>query len=129
MDKNTQIFLMRQRAAKLIFDVLTERKRVLDAIKAFPDVKDDKSLEASWCALMHYESDEELRKKDPLYAQMQFDSLESIAFCLEKGKDLPVNVISDYLNFYQHAPVSKKHGLFDLWGIFSQNVTIFDKKH
>jgi len=119
----------RKRASELIFAVLTEKINVLSALKKFPPADGDKSIEAAWHALMHYEADEDIRKKDIDYAQVQDDCLESIAFSLQKGKDLPANIISAYTSFYKDTPAMKKHGLFDCWGIFSKYLNVSSKKN
>lgn len=49
---------------------------------------------------MHYESDEALRKKDPLYHDTQDDFLVETAETLLKGDPLPVNIIKEYKDFY-----------------------------
>ena len=119
----------RKRASELIFGVLTEKINVLSALKEFPQSDGDKSLEAAWHALMHYEADEDIRKKDAEYAHVQDDCLESIASDLAKGQNLPINIISTYTNFYKDTPAAKKHGLFDCWGIFGKYLNVSPKKN
>lgn len=128
MEQTDIVFGRRKRASDLIFAVLTEKISVLVAIRSFPPVENDKSLEAAWHALMHYEADEDIRKIDREYTKMQDDFLEYLAFELAKGKDLPVNIIADYTNFYKETPTAKKHGLADLWGIFDKKLNIEENK-
>ena len=54
--------------------------------------------------------------------------MEFIAFELAKGRDLPVNIIADYTNFYKDVPAAKKHGISDLWGIFDKKLNVEENK-
>ena len=128
MDSIEVIIGRRKRASDLIFAVLTEKINVLSALKNFPESGGDKSLEAAWHALMHYEADEDIRRRDNEYAKVQEDCLESIAFSLAKGRDLPVNIISAYTSFYKDTPAAKKHGFFDCWGIFNKYLNVASKE-
>lgn len=85
---------------RLIYEVLTERRNVREAIKLFPDV-DNKSIECAYHALVHYAADEEMRYLDIEYKEAQDDYLEYIAETLSAGKDLPRNIIADYEPYYR----------------------------
>ena len=125
MYKTEEVVLgRRKRVSDLIFAVLTEKIRVLDALKSYPQYEDDKSLEAMWHALVHYDADEDIRKRDFEYAKVQDDFLEFAAFKLAKGQDLPANIIANYTNFYTDTLAVKKHGIKDFWGIFSRYLNI-----
>ena len=65
----------------------------------------DDSLQCAWHALIHFEADEDFRKKDAEYAQEQDNFLETMAFMLQKGESLPKNTIEEYNKYYE--PVIK----------------------
>lgn len=85
---------------RLIFAVLTERKKVRDAIKLFPETK-DKNIECAYHALVHYAADEEMRYMDIEYREAQDEYLEFMAQTLSEGKDLPKNIIEEYKPYYK----------------------------
>lgn len=95
MDKKSRVFV-----SDLLFSVLTEKISVLEAVSHFPKNTNDKSLDIAFHALMHYEADEDLRKKDALYKQEQDDYLEILAQTLKTGDDLPQNIIDEYEKLY-----------------------------
>ena len=84
---------------------------VRQAIFEYPKDPTDESLIAAYHALIHYEADEDLRAKDSLYKEEQDDYLEFLAFTLEKGEDLPENIIENYKKYYDTAPVLHKKGI------------------
>ena len=90
----------RKFVGRLIFEVLTERKNVREAIKLFPDSK-DKNIECAYHALVHYSADEEMRYKDIEYREAQDDYLEFLAQTLSEGKPLPKNIIDEYKPYYK----------------------------
>lgn|SRR5574344_264901 len=89
--------------ASLIRFVLIGELCVREAIKQFPKDIEDTSIEAAYHALIHYEADEDLRKRDKLYCDEQNDYLEMIANTLEKGENLPHNIIANYRKYYKSA--------------------------
>ena len=91
--------------ADLIRQVLISRMCVREAILNFPRNTDDKSIHAAYHALVHYEADEDLRKRDTLYKEEQDDYLEFISYILEKGEDLPENIINNYEKYYVCANI------------------------
>ncbi len=100
--KNAEnIIETRRQTAKLIVDVILNKITVLDALKNFPKDSTDPSVKTCFHILVHYESDEELRKKDPLYKETQDDFLVETAETLLKGDPLPVNIIKEYKDFYK----------------------------
>ena len=101
MQKNADnIIETRRKTAKLIIDVVLNKITVLNALKNFPKDSDDPSVLTCFHILVHYEADEELRKKDPLYKETQDEFMVETAETLIKGDPLPVNVISEYKNYY-----------------------------
>ena len=91
--------------ADLIRQVLISRMCVREAILNFPRDTDDKSIHAAYHALVHYEADADLRKRDTLYKEEQDDYLEFISYILEKGEDLPENIINNYEKYYVCANI------------------------
>ena len=101
MQKNADnIIETRRKTAKLIIDVVLNKITVLNALKNFPKDSDDPSVLTCFHILVHYEADEELRKKDSLYKETQDEFMVETAETLIKGDPLPVNVISEYKNYY-----------------------------
>ena len=99
--KNAEnIIEIRRQTAKLIVDVILNKITVLDALKKFPKDSIDPSVKTCFHILVHYESDDELRKKDPLNKETQDDFLVETAEMLLKGDPLPVNIIKEYKDFY-----------------------------
>ena len=91
--------------AELIFKVLAGKICVREALEQFPCEIEDNSLQCAWHALVHFEADEDFRKKDIEYAQEQDNYLESLAIMLQNGESLPKNVIEEYNKYYD--PVIK----------------------
>ncbi len=91
--------------ANLIRQVLIYNICVREAILRFPKDTDDKSIHAAYHALVHFEADEDLRKRDELYKEEQDDYLEFISNVLEKGEDLPENIIRNYEKYYEYANI------------------------
>ena len=73
------VFEDRRFVAALIRQVLISRLCVREAILNFPKDTEDKSIQAAFHALVHYEADEDLRARDELYREEQDDYLEFIS--------------------------------------------------
>lgn len=99
------MFQDKQKVAKLLRDVRLGNIPVREALLAFPTNSNDKSIVASYHALVHYEADEDLRKQDELYAEEQDDYLEFISYIMERGDDLPDNIIKSYEKYYKEANI------------------------
>ncbi len=95
----------RARVASLVRFVLIGELCVREAILKFPPDTEDASIDAAYHALVHYEADEDLRKRDLLYKEEQDDYLEMIANTLEKGDDLPQNIIAAYKKYYTETSI------------------------
>ena len=78
---------------------------VREALLRFPKDVDDKSIISAWHALSHYEADEDLRRRDELYKEEQDDYIEFISYILDKGEDLPDNIIRSYGHYYKDANI------------------------
>lgn len=99
------VFEDRVYVAGLIRQVLISRLCVREAILNFPRDTEDKSIQAAFHALVHYEADEDLRARDNLYKEEQDDYLEFISYVLERGEDLPENIIENYEKYYACANI------------------------
>jgi len=122
-----EIIKNRKFVSELIFQVLTERKTVREALSQYPsfECESDRSLEAAWHAIVHFEADEDIRAKDIEYAEAQNEYLEFIAFTLQKGNELPQNIIDEYRDYYGETLVSKKeHKPKDWWEMLLKPLNI-----
>lgn len=90
----------RRKVAKLLVDVMLGKMTVLSALKSFPNNSPDASVNVCFHILVHYESDEDIRKKDALYKETQDDFIVETAETLAKGESLPVNIINEYKDYY-----------------------------
>ena len=96
MTKKLRVFVSR-----LIKQVLMGRMTVSAALKAFPNnYAVDETLDAVFHALVHYEADEDLRRRDLLYREEQDEYLHYLAEVLERGEDIAVNIIGEYKKYY-----------------------------
>lgn len=102
-------FNKREYVALLIRKVLIGAITVGEAVKNFPFDSGDKSLEAAYHAIVHYEADEDLRRRDILYREEQDDYLEMISQTLEKGESLPDNIIRNYEKYYSEKSIPHSH--------------------
>ena len=91
--------------ADLIRQVLISRMCVREAVLNFPRDTDDKSIHAVYHALVHYEADEDLRRRDVVYREEQDDYLEFLADLMERGEDIPENIIQNYENYHACANI------------------------
>jgi len=111
-----EIDYYRKKAGELIKCVLAKRMLVRQALLAYPKDVLDKSVQASWHALCHYEADSELRLKDAEYAEEQDYFLSEIANTLLRGEELPFNIIDAYKQYYDLPLTPHRDGL---WGFLS----------
>lgn len=95
----------RKLVAALIRQVLISRVCVREAILNFPRDTEDTSIQAAYHALVHYEADEDLRCRDEVYREEQDDYLEFLADVMERGEDLPQNIIKNYETYYACANI------------------------
>jgi len=95
----------RKKVAELIRFVLIGKLCVREAINQFPHSNEDESIQAAYHALIHFEADEDLRRRDALYKEEQDNYLMMIAEILDKGEDLPFNIINSYKEFYKSANI------------------------
>ncbi len=95
----------RKKVAGLLRKVRLGEMHVRDALLLFPDETNDKSIMASYHALVHYEADEDLRRRDELYRDEQDDYLEFISYIMDRGENLPDNIIKSYEKYYKSANI------------------------
>lgn len=105
MSKHESVNYIEERkfVSNLYISVLTEKISIREALMNFPKIYDDKTIMAAWHALCHLEADEDLRKKDLMYAKEQDEYIEFIAFTLSKGDVLPENIINSYSPYHDDA--------------------------
>lgn len=118
----------RARVAELIRKVLMGYICVREAILAFPKDSEDTSIIAAYHALVHYEADEDLRNRDALYKEEQNDYLEFISYILERGEDLPDNIIKNYEKYYKAASLPHENNTKGFLHSFLKFLNIEEKK-
>ena len=92
----------RKFVSRLIYLVLTDGLTVKDAILKFPKDLDDDTIKTAYHALIHFEADEDFRRRDFEYKDEQDDYLEFIAQILQEGNALPKNIIKSYDKYYKN---------------------------
>lgn len=107
--KNNDYKEERKIVSRLIYMVLAETLHVREAILRFPKEANDTSIKAAYHALVHYEADEDMRRRDLAYKEEQDDYVEFIAQIMQEGNPLPKNIIKSYDKFYKNVamPYSK----------------------
>lgn len=108
---------------RLIYAVLTERKNVRDAIKLFPETKDE-NIQCAYHALVHYAADEDMRYMDIEYREAQDDYLEFLAQTLSEGKNLPKNIIDEYKAYYKGTSRAWQTGIKGFFKEFLRSINI-----
>ncbi len=103
-----KIYKNRLLVSDLIIDVLCGKMSVSQALNLFPTDNNDINIKCAFDALVYREADEDLRKKNADYAQLQDDYLELIAKTLKENQNLPQNVISRYLKYNKDNLIYKK---------------------
>lgn len=95
--------------ALLIRKVLIGAITVGEAVRNYPFDTGDKSIEAAYHALVHYEADEDLRRRDIMYRDEQDEYMEMISQTLERGESLPDNIIRNYEKYYPESNIPHSH--------------------
>lgn len=109
----------RKKVADLLRRVLLGLCSVREALFLYPKDTTDESLIAAYHALIHYEADEDIRHRDLLYKEEQDDYIEFLSYILDRGEDLPENIIANYKKYYDSAPILHKdnpQGFFKSFG-------------
>lgn len=94
---------LRKEVSNLLFSVLSGEKTVLNAVSKFPKNKEDNSVAVCFHILMHLEADEDIRKRDNIYREEKDEFILNIAQILQKGEDIPLNIINEYNDFYDES--------------------------
>jgi len=101
----------RKKVSRLIYEVLTDFLSVKDAVLKFPKDVDDSTIKTAYHALIHVEADEDLRRRDLDYKDEQNDYLEFIATILQKGEELPRNIIKNYDKYYKNIETPRSESM------------------
>lgn len=96
----------RKYIGRLIIAVLTDKIIVREAIKKFPKNVSDDSIKCAYHALVHREADEDFRRTDLLYRDEQDSYLEQVANVLQRGEQLPKNIIKNYNQYYREMKIN-----------------------
>lgn len=100
-----EIFELKKEVSKLLFEVVSGEKTVLYALSNFPKYQKNNDINVCFHILAHFEADEDLRAKDPLYKEEQDNYILYIANLLQKGESIPVNIINEYNEYYKETLV------------------------
>jgi hypothetical protein len=95
----------RKTVSCILRNVMVGRCSVRQALLSYPKDSEDESLIAAYHALVHYEADEDLRARDILYREEQDEYIEFLASILERGENIPENIIENYKKYYDSAPI------------------------
>ena len=98
---------------------------VKQALLRFPPGVRDKTIEAAWHALCHYEADDYIRNYDTLYKEEQINYLRYLASILKEGANFPQNIIDNYSLYYKYAALPRAKGLLGLWECCVRYLSIF----
>jgi len=99
----------REYVSLLLRKVLIGALTVGEAVRNFPFDTGDKSIEAAYHALVHYEADEDLRRRDIMYKEEQDEYLEMLSETLARGESLPDNIIRNYEKYYPESSIPHRH--------------------
>jgi len=103
----------RETTGDILYSMISGAITPFEAVKYFPKNVEDVSLKIAWHALLHYDADEEIRAKNPEYAQEQIKYIELLAKILVQGKELPANMLDDYESLYSDTVLPKN---YNWWG-------------
>lgn len=119
-----KIYKNRLLVSDLIFDVLTSKITVFEALSKFPKDKNDINLKCAFNALMYREADEDLRKNIEGYKELQDDLLSTIANILKENQKLPKNIIQRYNKYHRDDIIYKdeKSFLKDILNNLKRNI-------
>ena len=113
-------------------DIIEERKKVgallrsvrvgdcsvKDAMLLYPKDVTDEGLIA----------DEDIRHRDALYKQEQDDYIEFLSELLLNGQQIPQNIINNYKNYYETAPILHNQNFKGFLKSFWKDLNIFNRK-
>ena len=114
----------RKTVANLLRNVRMGYCTVRQAMLAYPKDTEDETLIACYHALVHYEADEDIRAKDSLYKDEQDDYIDFLADILDRGENLPQNIIDNYKQYYEDAPILHEDNAQGFMKSFWKNINI-----
>lgn len=103
-----KIYKNRLFVSDLIFDVLTDKITVLEALSRFPKDNNDINIKCAFDALTHREADEDMRQKISDYAIVQDDYLIDIANMLKENQRFPDEYIQNYIKYHNDTLISEE---------------------
>ena len=110
IDKKTQLAIKeREATGKILYSIISGVLTPFEATKYFPKNSEDISVKIAWHTLLHYDADEEIRLKDPEFAQEQLKYIETLAKILSDGNELPHNMLKDYEDLYIDTVMPKRY--------------------
>ncbi len=112
-NKKKLILSAREAVGKLFYSMIEGVVPSRKVIDYFPRNVEDRSIKIAWHALLHYDSDEEMRINAALYAQEQIKYIEFLANILSKGEELPQNILDEYEELYKDTVLPKR---YNWWG-------------
>ena len=101
MNTTINIIEARKKAASLIKGCLYQEILIREALKLWPQNYNDPTLICAKHALIHYETDDDIRNTNTDFAEEQIQWLENIITILSKGEALPKNIIEIYKEYYE----------------------------
>ena len=118
--------LERIQVSELIMDVLVGKTCVREALLKFPKNCEDKAVSVAWHALVHFEADEDIARRDILFRDIQIDFLEGLYNILSQGHDLPENLIRGYNKYHNGVDTENSSGREYFWHEMRKNLNIHD---
>ncbi len=102
------IITARKLVGIMLYDIISKNITPFEAIQKFPKDIEDTSVKIAWHAIIHFDSDEDMRKTDNLYAQEQIKYLEGLGKILLQGEPLPENILQEYESIYEETILPKR---------------------
>ena len=125
-EKKEDYRVQRIQVSELIMDVLVGKISVREALLKFPKNCEDKAVSVAWHALVHFEADEDIAKRDILFRDIQVDFLEGLYNILSQGHDLPENLIRGYNKYHSGVDTENCTGREYFWHEMRKNLNIHD---
>ena len=125
-DTTKDYTIERKQVATLIMDVLVDKICVREALLKFPKNCEDNAIAIAWHALVHFEADEDIIKKDTLFRDVQVDFLEGLYNILIEGHDLPPNLLKEYNRYHSNIDTAYSPRKADFWHEMKKNLNIYE---
>lgn len=114
----------RKLVANIIMDVLVGKLCVREALLNFPKDCEDVCCAVAWHALLHFEADEDIARKDEVFRDVQVDFLEGLYNILVEGGDLPENLISGYNKYHKGVDTCQCSPKEYFWHEMKKNISL-----